>query len=237
MQSGLDIVETIPYSKIKGWPDSTVKGHEGNLIFARLGGKNLAIMQGRVHYYEGYSMYDVVLPIRVLGLLGADKLILTNAVGAINADYKVGEFVCVKDHISSFVPSPLIGENIDELGDRFVSMTDTYDKEMQKKVQKIGKDNNIPVHSGVFLQVTGPQYETPTEIKMYRSFGADTVGMSTAVEAIAASHMNMKVCAINCITNMAAGMDDGFSHSSVTENADASAEQFKKLVTLLIESL
>ena len=234
----LDVVKTIPYSEIDGWPMSTAPNHAGNLVFARYKGINLAVMQGRVHYYEGYTMDEVVLPLRVLHMLGADTCILTNAVGAINADYSVGDFVCVKDHISSFVPSPLIGQNIDELGERFVGMTDTYDKDMQETVLSIGEKNNIPVHSGIYLQVTGPQYETPAEIRMYRQLGADTVAMSLAVEAIAASHMNMRVCAINCVSNMAAGMEEeGFSHDSITDTMEKSSQNFEVLLNGLLESL
>lgn len=234
----LDVVETIPYSDINGWPNSTAPGHAGNLVFAKYKSLNIAIMQGRVHYYEGYSMPEVVLPLRVIHLLGAQTCILTNAVGAINAEFHVGDFVCVRDQISSFVPSPLIGENIKELGGRFAGMTDAYDKDMQEAVLKIGKENNIPVHSGVFLQVTGPQYETPVEIEMYRNLGADTVGMSTAVETIAARHMGMKVCGINCVSNMAAGMEEeGFSHETVTEEVGKSADNLEILLNGLLDSL
>lgn len=234
----LDVVKTISYSEIEGWPNSTAPGHAGNLVFAKYKDLNVALMQGRVHYYEGYTMDEVVLPLRVLHLLGADTCILTNAVGAINADYHVGDFVCVRDHISSFVPSPLIGENIEELGERFVGMTGVYDEDMQKTVLDLGKKNDIPVHSGVYLQVTGPQFETPVEIEMYRELGADTVAMSLAVETIAASHMNMKVCAINCVSNMAAGMEEeGFSHDSITETMEQQAENFEVLINGLLDSL
>lgn len=234
----VDVVEKIPYSDIEGWPNSTVKSHAGNLVFATYKGLNLAIMQGRVHYYEGYSMPEVVLPLRVLHLLGADTCILTNAVGAINADYSVGDFVCVKDQISSFVPSPLIGENIDELGERFVSMTDVFDQDMQNTVREVGEKNGIPVHSGVYLQVTGPQFETPAEIEMYRSLGADTIAMSMGVEVIAAAHMGMKVCAINCVSNMAAGMEEeGFSHDSISDATSDASKNFKVLADGLLDSL
>ena len=234
----LDVVETISYSDIEGWPISTAPGHVGKLVFAKYKDLNIAIMQGRVHYYEGYSMPEVVLPLRVLHLLGAQTCILTNAVGAINAEYHVGDFICIRDQISSFVPSPLIGENIDELGERFVGMTDAYDKDMRETVLRIGSENGIPIHSGVYLQVTGPQYETPAEIAMYRNLGADTVGMSIAVETIAARHMGMKVCGINCVSNMAAGMEEGgFSHESVTEAVGRSADNLEILLKGLLDSL
>ncbi len=233
----LDINTTIPYKDIEGWPNSTAPNHAGNLIFAEYNGLKLAVMQGRIHYYEGYSPEEVVLPLRVLHLLGADTVILTNAVGSINPDFKVGEFVCVKDQISSFVPSPLIGKNKDELGERFTGMTDAFDRDMQEAVLKTGKDNNIPVHSGIYVQTTGPQYETPAEIRMYRTLGADTVGMSTAMEVIAARHMNMRVCAINCISNMAAGVEEEFSHDTVAENMKNSAMDLKILLGGLLDYL
>ena len=232
------IVETIPYKDIKGWPDSTAPDHEGNLVFAEHKGLKLAIMQGRVHYYEGYTMADVVLPLRVLHLLGADTVILTNAVGSMNEDIGVGEYVCVEDHISSFVPSPLIGENIDELGERFTGMTEVYDKELHDTVIAIGKENNIPVHSGVFVQTSGPQFETPAEIRMYRALGADTVGMSTAVEAIAAAHMHMRVCDINCVSNMAAGMEkEDFSSDSINDAMKDAGKNSVILINGLLDSL
>ena len=234
----LDIIRTIPYREIEGWPKSTAPQHAGNLVFAEYHGIKLAVMQGRVHYYEGYSMDEVVLPLRVLHMLGADTVILTNAVGSLNPDYRVGDFVCVEDQISSFVPSPLIGENIDELGDRFVPMTNVFDQAMRDAVLRIGEEHDIPVHSGVFLQVTGPQYETPAEIRMYRALGADTIAMSMADEVLAASHMKMKVCAINCISNMAAGMEvEGFSAESIDENMSGSFQRFQVLMNGLLDTL
>lgn len=232
-------VETeIPYSEIIGFPVSTVPGHEGKLIFGTYAGKKLAVMKGRVHYYEGYSMYDVTLPIRVLGMLGAKTAILTNAVGSLNPDFKTGEFVVIEDHISSFVPSPLIGENVSELGERFTDMTHVYDENLRELALSIGKEKDIPIHSGIFLQVTGPQFETPAEIRMYRSFGADTISMSTAVEAIVARHMGMKVCGISCVSNMAAGMEEEeLSHDLVNRNADKVTDDFTRLIRTLIEKM
>lgn len=232
-----NIVETIPYSSIEGWPTTTVRDHKGNLVFAEYKGLKLAIMQGRVHYYEGYSMDEVVLPLRVLHLLGADTVILTNAVGAINTDYKVGDFVCVNDHISSFVPGPLVGENLDELGNRFPGMTNIYDEEMMQMVLETGAENGITVHTGVFLQVVGPHFESPAEIRMFRALGADTVGMSTAVESIAAAHMGMKICNINNVTNMAAGVEEEFTADSINESAADSAENFYILMAGLLTKI
>lgn len=232
-----DVIEKIQYSEIEGFPVSTVESHDGSLIFCEIEGKKIAMMNGRIHYYEGYDMKEVVLPLRVLHLLGAQTVILTNAVGAINESYHVGDFVLVEDHISSFVPSPLIGENIDELGDRFTDMSNVYDEEMISIVENIAQRENISTHRGVMVQVTGPQYETPTEIKIFRSLGADTVGMSTVVEAIAAKHMDMRVCVINCVTNMAAGLQDTVSHEEVKSSSDKAGENFSKLVDGLLREM
>ena len=235
---GLDVVATIPYADIEGWPESTAPEHAGNLVLAEYRGHRLAVMQGRLHYYEGYSMEEVVLPIRVLRMLGADAAVLTNATGSLNPDFKVGEFVCVEDQISSFIPSPLIGGNIGELGERFVGMEGAFDEEMRSAALKAGEENGIPVHSGVYLQVTGPQYETPAEIRMYRSLGADTIAMSMADEVLAARHMGMRVCAINCVSNMAAGMEDGgFTEESIEESMGGAAQDLKVLVDALLDTL
>ena len=164
--ASLDVKTSIPFADI-GWPKATAPENAGNLIFAEYNGLHLAVMQGHLHYYEGYSMDEVVLPLRVLHMLGADTVILTNAVGSLNPDFKVGEFMCVADQISSFIPSPLLGENIDQLGDRFTGMTSVFDEEMQRVVLQIGQDKNIPIHSGVYLQVTGPQFETPAEVQIW----------------------------------------------------------------------
>lgn len=232
----LDVKKVIPYSEIDGWPESTAPLHAGNLVFAEYKGLRLAVMQGRLHYYEGYSTEDVVLPLRVLHLLGAETAILTNATGSLNPDFRVGDFVCVSDQISLFVPSPLIGQNIEQLGERFFGMTDVFDKDMQETVLRIGRENGIPVHSGVYVQTTGPQYETPAEIRMLRQCGADTVAMSLGVEVIAASHMGMKVCAINCISNMAAGIEEFTAHS-ITEAMKDVVLDFTVLVSGLLDSL
>lgn len=233
----LKVITEIPYSEIKGFPVSTVAGHDGTLIFCEIEGKKVVIMNGRVHYYEGYDIHEVVLPLRVIHLLGAKTVVLTNAVGAINADYSVGDFVLNEDYISSFVPSPLVGENIDKLGDRFVDMTNAFDKDLNTIVENIANQNKIPIHKGVMIQVTGPQYESPTEIKMYRSLGADTVGMSTVVETIAARHMGMRVCSISCITNMAAGMQDKISHEEVQNSSNNSSKNFAVLVSGLLSKM
>ena len=231
----MEVKAEISYEDIDGFPVSTVAGHQGKLVFGKIGGSNIAAMQGRVHYYEGYDVHDVVIPIRVLKLLGANTAVFTNAVGAINADYRPGDFVVLSDHISSFMPSPLVGENISQLGERFTPVTDLYDSDMRELALSIGQEKDIRVHSGVFLQVTGPQYETPAEIRMFRMLGADTVGMSTAIEATAAKHMGMRVCAINCVTNMAAGINDSVpSHEEVTATANKAGKDFSILLKELI---
>ena len=231
------VIAEIPYSEIDGFPVSTVAGHDGTLIFCEIEGKKVAVMNGRVHFYEGYNIHEVVLPLRVIHLLGAQTVVLTNAVGAINADFNVGDFVLNEDYISSFVPSPLIGENIDKLGDRFVDMTNAFDEELNTIVEGVAKDNHITVNRGVMIQVTGPQYESPTEIKMYRSLGADTVGMSTVVETIAARHMGMRVCSISCITNMAAGMQEKISHEEVQNTSNDASKSFAILVSGLLAKM
>ena len=231
------IVAEIPYSDIQGFPVSTVAGHDGTLIFCEIEGKKVVVMNGRVHYYEGYDIHDVVLPLRVTHLLGAKTVVLTNAVGAINADYSVGDFVLNVDYISSFVPSPLVGENIDKLGDRFVDMSDAFDEELNGIFEKVAGENDIPIHRGVMVQTTGPQYESPTEIKMFRSLGADTVGMSTVVETIAARHMCMRVCSVSCVTNMAAGMQEKISHEEVQSSSNDAAKRFAVLVSGLLKNM
>ena len=227
----INIVKTIEYSSIDGFPVSTVKGHKGRFVFGFINEIPVVIMQGRVHYYEGYSMSDVVLPIRVMRLLGAEKLILTNAAGGINENFKSGDLMLIDDHISSFVESPLIGQNIENLGTRFPDMSNVYDKGMIKKIENIAKKLNIPIKKGVYIQLSGPNYETPAEIRMCRTLGADAVGMSTACEALAAVHAGFKVCAISCITNMAAGIKKApLTHKEVQKTADSISESFKKLV-------
>lgn len=234
----MEIEAEIPYKDLEGFPASTVEGHEGKLVFGTLDGVPLAVMKGRVHYYEGYSMQEVVRPLRVLHLLGADTVILTNAAGAINADFAPGDLVLVRDHISSFIPSPLLGENLSELGPRFADMTRVYDPEIMELAQKISAEKNIPLQTGVLIQVPGPQYETPTEIDMYRQLGADHVCMSTVVEAIAARHMDMRVCTISCITNMGAGMEAvELSHDEIEAVAKETSGRFTELITELIRQM
>ncbi len=228
----------IDYSEIDGFPMSTVEGHKGRFVFGYVDEVPVVIMQGRVHYYEGYDIKDVVLPARLMGMLGAKVLFLTNASGGINKAFHAGDFMIVTDHIASFVPNPLIGKNIDELGTRFPDMSEVYNKRLVNIIRETAEDDGIKVQSGVYLQLTGPSFETPAEIRMARTLGADAVGMSTAVEAIAANHMGLKVCAISCVCNLAAGMNETpLTHAEVQEAADRAAPLFKKLITHSIENI
>jgi len=227
----IKVILSIDYAEIPGFPVSTVTGHKGKFIFGYLEDLPVIVMQGRVHYYEGYSMQDVVLPIRLMRLLGAGILFLTNAAGGMNKEYKAGDFMLLRGHISSFVPSPLIGANLSELGERFPDMSEVYDKAFRAFVKQYAAGVGIPLREGVYLQATGPNYETPEEIRMFGLLGADAVGMSTACEAMAARHAGMKVCAISCITNLAAGgSEKPLSHQDVTETADKISGVFEKLL-------
>ena len=233
----VEAVEIIDYSDIPEFPCSTVQGHKGRFIFGKVRGVPCVIMQGRVHYYEGYSMTDVVLPVRLMRLLGAKTLILTNAAGGINENFRRGDLMVIRDHIASLVPSPLIGENIESLGTRFPDMTEVYDKKLSDAIVKLGDKLGIGVREGVYVQTTGPQYETPTEIRAYRILGADAVGMSTACEAIAARHCGYRICGISCISNLAAGMSgQPLTHEEVKETADRVGKDFARLLNALIES-
>lgn len=231
----IQIEATLDYNDIEGFPVSTIQGHKGRFVFGYVGKVPVVIMQGRVHYYEGYSMQDVVLPTRLMKLMGAEVLFLTNAAGGVNFDFKAGDLMMITDHISSFVPSPLIGENIGDLGTRFPDMSDIYNKELQKVILEKAKELEVPLKQGVYMQLTGPAYESPAEIRMCRSLGADAVGMSTACEAVAANHMQMKICGISCISNLACGMtEQPLSHKEVQEAADQAAPMFRKLVREVI---
>jgi len=234
----VDIETTINYSEIKGFPISTVPGHVGRFVFGRVNNIPVVVMQGRVHYYEGYELSDVVLPIRLMGLLGAETLFLTNAVGAINKSFAAGDFMLIRDHILFSVPSPLIGPNIDELGVRFPDMSEVYNSKARIKITEAARTLNIKLHEGTYLQVSGPNFETPAEIRAYGALGADVVGMSTACEAVAANHMGMKVCGISCVSNLAAGISKiPLTHEEVQEMADKSAPRFTSLVTEAITRL
>lgn len=232
---GIQIEQTVDYAELEGFPVSTVKGHKGRFVFGYVGEVPVVIMQGRVHYYEGYAMSDVVLPTRLMGMLGAKKILLTNAAGGVNPAYQPGDFMMITDHITTGIPSPLIGQNIEELGVRFPDMSEVYSKRLQEVIRKCAKECHIDLQEGVYVQFSGPSYETPAEVKLVRIWGGDAVGMSTACEAMAAHHMGLEACGISCITNLAAGISDvQLDHKEVQETADRVSASFKKLVTKII---
>ena len=226
----------IGYEQISGFPVSTVPGHAGKFIFGYVKDETrqvpVVLMSGRVHYYEGYEITDVVLPVRLMGLLGAKTLFLTNAAGGIAQRLNVGDLMLITDHISSFIPNPLRGENIEALGTRFPDMTAVYTPRLQEVIRGAAADCGIVLQEGVYLQTSGPSFETPAEIRLFRTLGADAVGMSTVVEAIAARHLSMQICGISCISNKAAGFNEKpLTHAEVKEAADAAAPRFRALVT------
>ncbi|MDD6734151.1 MAG: purine-nucleoside phosphorylase [Lachnospiraceae bacterium] len=228
----IKVVKEIEYSSIEGFPVSTVPGHAGKFIFGYVDKVPVVCMKGRVHYYEGYPISDVVLPTRLMALLGAKILFLTNASGGANRNFNAGDFMLIKDHIAAFVPNPLIGPNIDELGTRFPDMSHVYDEDLQEIIRKTAKENDIALQEGVYVQLTGPSFESPADIRMIQAIGGDAVGMSTVVEAIAANHMGMKICGISCVCNLAAGLSPTpLTHDEVQAAADKAAPLFKKLVT------
>ncbi len=235
---GIEIAGTIAYTDIEGFPVSTVTGHKGRFVFGYVEKTPVVIMQGRVHYYEGYPMSDVVLPTRLMGMLGAKKLLLTNAAGGINDTFQPGDFMMITDHITTAVPSPLIGPNIDALGTRFPDMSEVYSLRLQEVIRTCAKQCGIDLKDGVYVQFTGPSYETPAEVRLAKIWGGDAVGMSTACEAMAARHMGMEVCGISCITNLAAGLSSQkLDHKEVQETADRVAKSFKQLVTQIVTNM
>jgi purine-nucleoside phosphorylase len=219
--SSLDKATLIPYTLIPHFPASTAIGHSGELILGTARGVPLAVMSGRVHYYEGYSLNEVVFPVRVLGRLGVKILIVTNAAGGVNASFSPGDLMIIEDHINYMGSNPLIGANEDALGLRFFDMTEAYDLRLRKIAEKAFPKARLKLRKGVYIAFTGPSYETPAEIKMARKLGADAVGMSTVPEVIAARHMGIRVLGISCITNMAAGVARGkLDHREVLRVGD-----------------
>ena len=234
----MKVVQSIDYSEIECFPVSTVAGHSGKLLFGYVGDTPVAAMQGRVHYYEGNAIEDTVLPLRVLRMLGAENLFLTNAAGGINPKFPAGSFMLITDHVSSLIPSPLRGENIDSLGVRFPDMSKVYDEEFCRVARECAAQNGIFLGEGVYIQTPGPQYETPAEIRMYRAWGADAVGMSTACEAIAARHAGYRIIGISLITNAAAGMSQAeLTHEEVKQTADTASQRFAVLVSGILKKM
>lgn len=245
LDSGLGILadeikqaSNIPYEAIPHFPTTTVQGHQGQMVIGELQGKQVIAMQGRFHYYEGYTMEQVVLPIRVMQKLGVKTLIVTNAAGGINRDFQPGDLMIIKDHINFFGDHPLIGPNDDQIGPRFPDMSQAYDPEYIQLALTIAKNLDIPVQTGTYIGVSGPSYETPAEINMFQIFGADAVGMSTVPEVITARHAQMRVLGISCISNMAAGiLAEPLSHDDVIATTRQVQARFLKLIKEIIKQM
>ena len=233
----IKIEKEISYSDIPHFPVSTVKGHSGKLIFGELSGKKVVAMAGRFHYYEGYNTEEIILPIRVFKYLGIETLLLSNAAGATNETFKVGDIMIINDHISLFTPNPLIGKNDDNMGPRFPDMSDPYKKDLVTKAKQVALKNNIDVKEGVYVSVTGPTFETKAEYRMIHTLGADAVGMSTVQEVIAAVHMGLPVLAVSVITDLGIGEHNIITHEEVLQAAkDAEPKLaciFKELIAML----
>ncbi|MDU1642323.1 Purine nucleoside phosphorylase 1 [Peptoniphilus harei] len=228
----------IPYTEIPGFPVSTVKGHDGKLIFGKINSKEVCVMKGRIHYYEGYDIKEVVYPIEVLAGLGIKTLILTNAAGGVNTDFEPADLMIINDHINIMGKNPLIGPNDEDLGPRFPDMTDLYNKDLIEVAEKSAKKLGIDIKEGVYMYFTGPSYETAAEVRMARILGADAVGMSTVPEAIIARHRGLKILGISTITNMSTGiLDTPLDHTEVVEVGQEVAGKFKELLKEIIEEI
>ncbi|MDR3599285.1 MAG: purine-nucleoside phosphorylase [Desulfosporosinus sp.] len=234
-----DLVEekvVIPYREIPHFPISTVEGHAGQLVFGKVQGRSLVVMQGRFHYYEGYMMQEVTFPIRVMQVLGVTGLIVTNAAGGINSAFQAGDLVLIKDHLNLMGDNPLRGENLANLGPRFPDLSEGYNWAWRQKALEVAKKLGIKPQEGVYVAVSGPNYETPAEIRYLRTIGADMVGMSTVPEVIVANHGGMRVLGISCVTNMAAGiLPQKLNHAEVMETAERVGKQFVSFVQALVQ--
>ena len=226
----------IPYQEIPNFPRSHVEGHAGNLVFGRIGRKHVVAMQGRFHYYEGYTMAQIVYPVRVIKALGTPKLILTNSCGGLNPNFKPGDFMLITDHINFMGANPLTGPNEDWLGCRFPDMTKAYNQELAGKARACAKTLSIDLKEGVYVGYGGPSFETPAEIRMFQMLGGSAVGMSTVPEVIAASHCGLEVLALSCITNLAAGiLDQPLSGEEVIETTGKAGRKFTELLEKIVE--
>ena len=235
--SEINIQHSIPYNEIPNFPVSTVEGHSGRLIFGTLGNKNVVAMQGRFHFYEGYTMEKVTFPVRVMKLLGIKNLIVSNASGGVNPDYKIGDLMIIEDHIC-LIPNPLIGANMDELGPRFPDMSESYDKNLIKLAEDIAAENNLPVKKGVYVALTGPTLETPSEYKHMRIIGGDAVGMSTAPEVIVARHMNIPCFAISVITDLGVpGKIQKVTHEEIQKVSEVAEPKLTLIIKELISNI
>ena len=231
----VDAEAVIPFSEIPGAPVSGVVGHKGKLVFGTVGGKRVAVMQGRVHYYEGFEIQDVVFLPRVLGRLGIATAIVTNAAGGINERFEAGDLMLISDHLNFFGSSPLRGRNVEELGPRFPDMSEIYPAALRELARRAANEESIELTEGVYVGLTGPAYETPAEIRAYRTLGGDAAGMSTVPEAIAFSHMQIPVLGISCITNMAAGvLPQKLTHAEVLETTARVEERFVRLLRRIV---
>lgn len=228
----------IPYGEIPHFPVSTVEGHAGQFVVGMLGGKPVIAMQGRFHYYEGYTQRQITFPVRVMKALGVQKLMLTNAAGGVNTDYVPGDLMLITDHINFTGNNPLIGKNDPELGPRFPDMSTVYNRELNGRIVGLAGTMDITLKQGVYVAMSGPSYETPAEIRMLRVLGADAVGMSTVPEALVANHCGISVVGISCITNMAAGiLDQPLNHQEVMETAELVKARFIRLVKGILEQV
>ncbi len=226
----------LPYADIPHFAHSTAPGHKGRMVIGNLAGKVVCCMQGRLHYYEGHSMKDITFPIRVMRMLGIETVILTNSAGGIDRTFQVGDLMMITDHINFLGYNPLIGKNDDQFGPRFNDMTYCYTRELQKVIRQAAQQTGCDLKEGVYLACTGPSFETPAEIRMFRSFGANAIGMSTVPEAIVACNCGMKIAAISCITNMAAGLlDQPLSEEEVFETTNKTGEKFRTLIKAIVE--
>jgi purine-nucleoside phosphorylase len=236
-----DLVEepvALGYTELPGFPLSTVEGHAGRLVLGTLAGRKVAVMQGRVHYYEGYSMDRIVMGVRLMASLGAERLLITNAAGGIRDDLTPGDLMLITDHINLMGQNPLMGRNPESLGPRFPDMSDAYSAAMRKQAHSIAAGIGMALKEGVYAAFTGPSYETPAEIRMLKIVGAHAVGMSTIPEVIAACHMGVRVLAISCISNLAAGISSTpLTHDEVKETAERNKEKFSKLLLSLVAGI
>jgi purine-nucleoside phosphorylase len=228
----------IPFSKLPHFPSSTVQGHSGNLVSGNAEGVDIVALQGRLHLYEGYSLEEIAFPARVLGSLGIHRLIVTNAAGAINRAFRPGDLMLITDHINLTGTNPLVGPNLEDMGPRFPDMSEAYDSEMRDIAWEVAQQKGISLRQGIYIGLQGPSFETPAEIRMCRTLGADAVGMSTIPEVIIANHMGMRVLGISCITNMAAGiLPQKLTHQEVMDTTERAGEKFRSLLQGIIPRL
>ena len=234
----MDVRARVPYGEIEGMPVSTVPGHAGQFLFGYIGGVPVVCMQGRLHYYEGWDVHDVVLPARIMGLLGAGTLFLTNAAGGLDPAMDTPSLMVISDHIMLHFPNPLVGPNLDELGPRFPDMSRVYDPAIRELLLRRGREMGLPMSEGIYVQLTGPSFETPAEVRLLGRMGGGAVGMSTACEAVAARHMGLRVCGISCISNKGAGIaDHALTHAEVIEAGELIGGRFSALVEAVIPEI